>query len=100
MEFIREWRKRADNKIEFLCLNFVIQENNFRQVEEFLKFAEEYGADAVEFQKLQNWGTFSDEEFMQRNVLDKTHTLHDDVCRRLKEVMAKEWKVKIIQNIL
>lgn len=100
LEFIREWRKRADNKIEFLCLNFVIQENNFRQVEEFLKFAEEYGADAVEFQKLQNWGTFSDEEFMQRNVLDKTHTLHDDVCRRLKEVMAKEWKVKIIQNIL
>ena len=100
LAFIREWRKRADNKIEFLCLHFVIQENNYRQVEDFVKFAEEYGADAVEFQRLGNWGTFSDEEFVKKNVWDVHHEACAEACRRLKEVMAKEWKVKIVQNIL
>lgn len=100
LAFIREWRKRADNKIEFLCLNFVVQENNYKQIEDFVKFGEEYGADVVEFQRLGNWGTFSDEEFMQRNVWNIHHKFYGEACRRLQNVMAKEWKVKIIQNIL
>ena len=98
--FIREWRKRADNKIEFLCLNFVVQENNFKQIEDFVKFGEEYGADVVEFQKLGNWGTFSDKEFKQRNISDPHNDLYEEACKRLKDVMAQEWKVKIVQNIL
>lgn len=100
LAFIREWRKRADNKIEFLCLHFVIQENNFREIEEFVKFGEEYGADVVEFQRLGNWGTFSDEEFRCRNVLDINHVLYDEARQKLETAMAKEWKVKIVQNIL
>lgn len=100
LSFIREWRKRVDNKIEFLCLHFVIQENNFKQIEDFVRFGEEYDADVVEFQKLGNWGTFSDEEFMQRNVLDIKHELYEETRQRLKNVIAREWKVKIVQNIL
>lgn len=100
LAFIREWRKRADNKIEFLCLNFVVQENNYKQIEDFVRFGEEYGADVVEFQRLGNWGTFSDEEFMQRNVLNIHHKFYGEACRRLQNVMANEWKVKIVQNIL
>lgn len=100
LSFIREWRKREDNKIEFLCLHFVIQENNFRQVEDFVKFGEKYNADVIEFQKLGNWGTFSDKEYKLRNVFDPHNDLYGEACQRLKEVMAQEWKVKIVQNIL
>ena len=100
LSFIREWRKRADNNIEFLCLNFVVQENNFRQIEDFVKFGEEYGADVVEFQKLGNWGTFSDKEFRKRNIVDPHNDLYREACKRLKEVMAQDWNVKIVQNIL
>lgn len=100
LAFIRELRKNIDNKIEFVCLNFVIQQNNFRQIEDFMKFAEEYDADAVEFQRLGNWGTFSDEEFKQRNVFDSSHLLYAEACQGLKDVLSKEWKVKIVQNIL
>ncbi len=98
--FIKEWRKRADNNIEFLCLNFVIQENNFDQIEDFVKMGEQYGADVVEFQRLQNWGTFSDEEYKQRNVLDVNHILYEEAIQKLKVVNAKKWKVEIVQNIL
>lgn len=100
LSFIREWRKREDNKIEFLCLNYVVQKNNLKQIEDFVKFGEEYGADVVEFQKMGNWGTFSDEEFWKRNTTDPHSTLYWEACKRLKEVMAQEWKVKIVQNIL
>lgn len=100
LAFIREWRKRADNNIEFLGLHFVIQENNYKQIEDFVRFGEEYGADVIEFQRLGNWGTFSDEEFRQRNVWDIHHKFHEEARQRLQNVMAKEWKVKIVQNIL
>lgn len=100
LSFLREWRKREDNNIEFLCLHFVVQENNFRQVEDFARFGEEYGADTVEFQRLGNWGTFSDEEFAWRNVLNPNHELHEEAVTCLRNVMEKEWKVKIVQNIL
>lgn len=77
-----------------------MQENNFRQMEDFVRFGEYYGADTVEFQRLQNWGTFSDEEFAWRNVLNPNHELHKEAILCLRNVMNKKWKVKIIQNIL
>lgn len=100
MAFIKEWRKRVNNKIEFWSLHFVVQENNFRQMEEFVKFAEEYDVDVVEFQKLGNWGTFSDEEFRKRNVFDPHNDLYAEACQRLKTVIEQERDVKIVQNIL
>lgn len=100
LSFLKEWREREDNNIEFLCLQFVVQENNFRQMEDFVRFGETYGADAVEFQRLANWGTFSDEEFARRNVMGTGHELHDEAVECLRSVMDKKWKIKIVQNML
>ena len=83
-----------------MCLHFVIQKNNYLQIEEFIKFGEKYGADTVEFQQLGNWGTFSQEEYAERNVLDEKHELHEEVIRILEEVLSKEWGVTIVQNIV
>lgn len=100
LSFIRKWRKRPDSKIESLCLHFVVQENNFRQIEDFVSFGEKYGADTIEFQRLTNWGTFSEEEFLRRNVMDPGHELYGEACSKIRAVMSKEWKLQIIQNIL
>ena len=100
LEFVKRWRMQKPDNIKFLCLHFVIQKNNYLQIEEFIKFGEKYGADTVEFQQLGNWGTFSQEEYAERNVLDEKHELHEEVIRILEEVLSKEWGVTIVQNIV
>ena len=57
--------------IEKLSLNFIIQRDNFNEIEDFCHFAESVGADSVWFQQITNWGTYSDEEFNSVNVFDK-----------------------------
>lgn len=100
LKFFREWRRKETNKIEFLSVNFVVQKNNFRQMEEFIHFAETMEADVVEFQKFQNWGSFSETEFDERNVFDEKNLLHEEACGILRNIIRSEYKVDVIQNIL
>ncbi len=98
--YFKEWRKRPDNKIEFLELSFVVQKNNYHQMRDFVLFAEEMGADVVEFQQITNWGTFSDEEFMDRNVLNPRHPEYQKANDMLSEVIEMETGVKVMQNLI
>ena len=98
--FFKEWRKRSENKIERLSLNFIIQRDNFHEIEDFCKFADSVGADTIWFQQITNWGTYSDEEFQSVNVFDKKNEHHDEAMSNLKSVLEKKWSFSIIQNII
>ncbi|MCG8430582.1 MAG: radical SAM protein, partial [Candidatus Omnitrophica bacterium] len=47
---------RAEGKLRFVTLSFVVQSNNYRQMPEFVEFAREHGFDQVWFQKFRDWG--------------------------------------------
>ena len=38
-------------------LSMVVQENNFREMADFVRLARQVHADSVQFHKLLNWGT-------------------------------------------
>lgn len=67
---------------------------------EFVEFAKKYGADVVEFQKLGNWGTFSEQEYLQRNVFNPNHELYKEAMSLLESIIHKENKIQIMQNVL
>lgn len=63
-------------------LNFVVQSNNWREVQSFVGFAHSIGF-GVRFQKLYNWGTFNDLEYSRRAVHLPSHPEHDQFLEHL-----------------
>ncbi len=100
LKYFREWRKRPDNKIVFLEMSFVVQKNNYHQIKDFVQFAEEMEADVAEFQKMTNWGTFSEEEYKKRNVLDPDHPEYNEVYDILRQASGHQGRVRVMQNLI
>lgn len=98
--FFKEWRRLPENKIEKLSLNFIIQKDNFTEIESFCHFAESVGANSVWFQQITNWGTYTNDDFMSVNVFDKKNEHYSEAIANLKSVLEKKWKFSIIQNII
>lgn len=70
-------RIRAENRIDLLRLDFVIQALNFREIPQFVEFARSIGADGVHFLMLRNWGTYSPEEYERLNLGSMRHPEHE-----------------------
>lgn len=74
MEFVSELRKA--NRVKRLQLDFVVQNNNFLEMARFVEYAKSWNADVVYFSVLNNWGTFSNEEYLERAVHNPAHKNH------------------------
>lgn len=81
-------------------MSFVVQKNNYHQIEDFIHFAERMEADIVEFQQIANWGTFSDEEFSERNVLNPQHPEYQEAYSILVKATEYQGKVRVMQNLI
>jgi MoaA/NifB/PqqE/SkfB family radical SAM enzyme len=79
LAFVAELRRRGPvRRLEFF---FVVQANNFREMPAFAELAREFGADAVLFTPLRNWGTFDDREYAERAVHRPEHAEHAEYRR-------------------
>ncbi|MDR2390553.1 MAG: hypothetical protein LBE84_02575, partial [Planctomycetota bacterium] len=54
---------RQAREIETFTLNMVVQRKNFGEMPEMVKIADSLGADAMNFVKIMNWGTYSDRQY-------------------------------------
>ena len=73
LRFVSELKRSG--KLRLSCHVMVVQANNFREMEAFTEQAHAMSADA-EFMQLNNWGTFTDEEFAQRAIHFPDHPEH------------------------
>jgi MoaA/NifB/PqqE/SkfB family radical SAM enzyme len=83
--------------LEFVRLTFVVQNNNYMEMLDFIKMADYFQKlngmkTAVSFQHINNWGTFSNADFMIKNVANINHPENDLF---IKESI----KVKDMRNI-
>jgi wyosine [tRNA(Phe)-imidazoG37] synthetase (radical SAM superfamily) len=76
LEFVGELRRAGT--IELFFINFVVQENNFREMKEFMELGKKHGCDLVEFQCIENWGTFTPEQFAAVAVHHPSHPNHQE----------------------
>lgn len=71
-----------------ITLSFVVQQNNYHEMSDFLRLAHGFGF-TVYFSQLVNWGTYSREEFRRRAVHLPDHPEHSNLCEMLREVAAQ-----------
>ncbi len=67
MEYASYLRKKGE--LAYLRLNFVVQKENYKEMEKFVEWGLVLGVDEVFFTKILNWGTFTEEEFKEISMM-------------------------------
>lgn len=88
LEYIR--MLRLEGPLERLTISMVVQQNNFREMIEFVGLGKKFAADCVYFSQLVNWGTFDDAEYKQRAVHLPNHPLHSDLKAGLADPVFED----------
>jgi MoaA/NifB/PqqE/SkfB family radical SAM enzyme len=71
-------RLRKNGEIGQLKISFTYQLGNFREMAAFVDFAKSFNCDFAIFERLQNLGAFTWDEFRARAVHLSEHPLHDE----------------------
>jgi len=79
------------NNLEFVRLTFVVQNNNYMEMCDFIKMADELQKmndmkTAVSFQHINNWGTFSNADFAIKNINNVNHPEHNMFLWQVEKV--------------
>lgn len=87
-------------KMKWLILAFVVSRNNYREMPAFVELGKSVGATAIHFSKLQNWGTYTPEEYNELSMFDsKNESITDEFSVILDEVRSeKNIKVYITEE--
>jgi MoaA/NifB/PqqE/SkfB family radical SAM enzyme len=88
MEFISKLRR--EGSLEYVRVSMVVQENNFREMPEFVRLGRRFSCDLIYFGQLVNWGTFSEEEYRSRAIHLPTHPNHGDFLNLLRDGIFEE----------
>jgi sulfatase maturation enzyme AslB (radical SAM superfamily) len=62
-----------------LSADFVVQRANYKEIPAFVELCRDLGIDHINWQKMWNWGTWSQPEFDHNNVYDVDHELYADL---------------------
>jgi MoaA/NifB/PqqE/SkfB family radical SAM enzyme len=74
LEFIGTLRKQ--NKLKAFELHFVVQKNNFFEMKDFVELGRRVNADMIIFKQIVNWGTYSEQNYLERAVQLEKNALH------------------------
>jgi MoaA/NifB/PqqE/SkfB family radical SAM enzyme len=64
----------------------VVQQQNYQEIEEFYEFSKKYGADQIQYTRLNNWNTRSEDEHFKEDVFNPKHAEYELACNMLARV--------------
>jgi MoaA/NifB/PqqE/SkfB family radical SAM enzyme len=67
-----------------ILIRMIVQQKNFREMKEFVELGKRVGVDAVVFSVIQNWGTFSEQDYKQAAV----HVPTSQYYAELREILS------------
>lgn len=82
------WLRQSINDIAPECnlvADFVVQLGNYKEIPAFVDLCQELGIDQIYWQKMWNWGTWSQEEFLKHNIYRVDHPLYPDLVDMFKQ---------------
>ncbi|WP_318468200.1 radical SAM protein [Photobacterium leiognathi] len=88
LEFIKSLKKKG--YLSYIKFSFVVQDNNVSEMGDFVEIAKLFDADCVFFCRLMNWGAYSNVEYKNRNVCDKSHLNHQQLLSMLADSRMDE----------
>ena len=83
-----EWlkNKKDENGMKFNA-RMVVQKENYKEMLDFYKLSKSFNCDSVQFQRIVNWGTFSNDEFNQIDICAEQSEFYHDLIANLKSVI-------------
>lgn len=93
MDFLS--RLKSQNLIRHFKISFVVQANNYHEMLEFIELGKRWSADLVYFSTLNNWGTYSDQEYLSRAIHKKEHAMHPRLLDLLRAVDSTHQAVEL-----
>ena len=75
----------SEKLINELRIDYVVQENNFREMPLVIEIGKKNNVDTVYFSLIVNWGTWTNEQYMYRAVYSKNHPEYDDFIKVLSD---------------
>jgi MoaA/NifB/PqqE/SkfB family radical SAM enzyme len=91
--FIKALRRKRE--IGSLIFSFVVQQQNYREMPEFVLLAEKFGADFIDFRMIQNWGVCSLTEFKRKFIGAPDHPEYLEYLKILRRPELKKTKVRV-----
>jgi len=85
LEYLGKVKHTADFVLD---IRFVMQASNFREIPDFVRLCKSFGADKINFTRLQNWGTFPN--FALENVFNKNHLQHKEFLKVLEDPILND----------
>lgn len=83
-------RLRAEKQIDSYEFGFVVQQENYREMGDFVDLARSLGVDKVGFNCVTNWGTFTKEEYTAKAVFLGIHPEHEQFKQALRDPRLKD----------
>ena len=65
-------------------LHFVVQKDNYHEMEDIIQLGKQYNADRVWLNKMEDWNVF--DNFSDMNIFSPEHPLHKDYQQRLQKI--------------
>lgn len=77
--------------IKFFIFSFVVQDTNFREMKQFYEMITNYMKKSkskfdVFYNAITNWGTYTEDEYNEKNVTNSTHKQHNEFLIILDEM--------------
>ena len=77
------------------CFSFVCQDSNYKEMYEFYKLIKNLNWNSdkifdINFNHMLNWGTFSEKEYISKDISNPNHELHSDFLSELSKVHGKK----------
>ena len=81
LECIAELKQRHNFRF---ILHFVVQKDNYHEMEDIILLGKKYNADRVWLNKMEDWNV--NPNFGDANIFQASHPLHEDYTNRLKQI--------------
>jgi len=83
LEYISELKHKHQFRF---TLYFVVQKDNYHEMEDIVSLGEKYNADRVWLSRIQDWNTWGN--FSEHNIFDNVHPLHKNYTKSLNRLIA------------
>jgi pyruvate-formate lyase-activating enzyme len=80
---------RRNGELRSLCINFVVQKENFREMLAFVELGDSIGADRVWFQRVVNYGAYDEAAFAELDVSAAGHPDHAELLDILRSPLLR-----------
>lgn len=96
VKYIKKWKDKNYSNM-LLTSNFVVQASNYKDMVDYVVLCDQLGFDEINFQKIDDWGTFKD--FKEHAVWHIDHWQYQDFLIQLSRVESLKNKKVNLTNL-